>query len=156
MGVVTVIRHLKNIGAAAAQDVVFGARGGILLQLRLSWAPLAYHDKGNPGESFVIGDIHCLILDSINGQSILNQRVAQLDTIVVPTGEDWVWVHPEKDALIGSEICAKLAVNTAFPAQPPGVIQQNLRIGATWDPNKNVSHSLVIEGIFLAFDSVAL
>lgn len=148
----------NNITVLRNSDIVLGARGGILLSLNLEWQPVTYFNINTDDELIKGGDIHVLVTDSSTSRSPIGQidlTHPVVDSIIVPSGGDWFWSHPEEDAIESSAAIAKLAFNPNFTEDPIGILRGPLRLRMEPDPNRavTVAHSLAIEVKFLAFDS---
>ena len=154
MAFVRIHRIIANPGSGATGDYVFGTRGGILLNIALSWKPRQFYNIGTIDEQVVPGDMHAFIGDQANSLLILGQDSSGM--IVVPTFGSWGWTNPMRQEIMdGSQLISKLAFHN-FTPMPIGVIQGQLRVIVGWDPLKLQSHDVIVEAELLAFDSAII
>lgn len=147
-----------NISTRRDVDIQFGARGGVLIALRLVHQPRDYHNLSSASDRKPkLGDIHALVLDSATSRSVIGQIDVihpTVDSVIVPLDGDWDWEHPERDFLESSNLIGRLAFNSVYTSDPIGVIRGSLRLRVEPDPNNIAAHSLSIEAKFMSFDSV--
>ena len=145
---------ITDINPSSIKDYIFSTRGGILLNLKLTWFPFTFFDVGTADEVVKGGDIHVVIADSALSTAILGQSLTVSSPIVVPQGGSWTWAHPDSGALRGADaVVSKLAPNLGFPLQPVGLISGNLRLITSLEPVRLVQHHLMVEAELIAFDS---
>lgn len=143
-------RFMQNINAIQLSAVGTGARGGILLELELAWAPFTFQaapDNDQPRG----GDIWVLVGDTTASRPILGQTILTSDSsIVVPQGGFFEWSHPLKSELISADsMVSKLAISNG--REPLGAFAGFVQIAAL-PQNASFPHSLVIHATLLEFD----
>lgn len=158
MAIVYRTAFVKNVTAPVDELVIFGIRGGVMLEMNLKWVPHSYIDKGLETEQFRHGDIHCLLLDASTNRSPIGQANLTLpnaDAIVIPTGGTWSWTHPEIGFLIDTNLVGRMTFNPSAITDPIGVIRGSLILRLYADTRKTplVGHSVAVESKFLAFDT---
>jgi len=153
MAIVRLQRILSDIGASSSADYQFTSPtiGGILLDMTLTWRGRQYYDLGTADEVAKLGDIHVIIGDSATNQSVIGQILSPLSAVRVPTGGDWSWSHPHRDELVAGAAFISRLTHKNWTPMPVGVIRNDLRIIASWDPLVQQQHDLIIEANLMPF-----
>lgn len=154
MALFRITRQIPNVPTAGVNnDYVFGVRGGILLDVEITWYPHTFFNVGTEDESVKGGDIHVLLGDAATARPMLGMNTSPLHNIVVPAGGSWRWVHPHRSALLQAEATTgKLAFHSGFSQEPLGVLRGAFRVIAVTEPVRQVPHSILVEANFIAFD----
>lgn len=146
-------KYIPQIGAQHFEDFIL-PNGGILVSINLTWIPFTYFNVNEESETIALGDIRALITDATTSKSIIGQlSISPPDAVIVESGSEWQWDHPDIDFLRSSHIIHKLRHEPAYALQPDGVLKGNLRVIASYDPVVQVIHGLSIKAEVISFDT---
>lgn len=154
MGHYKIQRLVSAIGSATTADFLFGANGGIVTSINLTWVARDYYNSGTDQQTIKICDIHVSIADSATSATILDPTAPlALNPIIVRTASSWGWDHPKRNEILAAtDVISKLAYRS-FTPMPLGVVTGQLRIIAQPDPLiTGVSPSLMVEAEMVTFD----